>query len=814
MAKESDRKYVGKAKKRLIKELEALYKHVGELENTVGGGEWIDEALLERKLVRSAAIEEMPDGVMLVDTSGKVVHVNKSLERLLGYKANELIGISALELPTYRGERDREKAKEALKEVLEKGSAEHIDIGAITKSGEEIAINFAASVIRDAQGAPKTLVAVMRDITKRKRAEEALKKREENFRVLIDNSMDISLVTNADLTVRYVSPSVERVLGYKPEEIIGRNAFEFLSPEDIDNITRNFDILAENPGRPVALEVHFLHKDGVRRVIDSITNNLLNDPTVLGFVVNARDITERKRTEEALKEREEHFRALIENSLDGIAIVNSDLTILYESPSAERIVGYKLEELIGRSILDFIHQDDRENVIKTFKKLARHPAQAVPASIRFLHKDGTWHVMEGSANNLLNNPAVKGIVVNYRDVTERQRAQEALKQREEHFRVMIDNSLDNVVILDGEGAILYESPSIERVLGYKREDFEGKTTFEFVHPDDLARVTRAFTRVVKNPGSASKGEVRAPHVDGSWRTLEVIVRNFLDDTLVGGILINFRDITERKIAEEERVQHATALARAEELQLSLQRIVTAQESVRRDIAQQLHGSVQNRLIILLHRLAELERKAPLGELAQELGDLRQKLEDLLDNQVRPISHRLYPSILRRGLIAALQSLADQFEVSLEIEREFDEELTRREKSAPQLIQEHVRLAAYRIAEEALTNVVKHTKASKVNIKLRLLPEEWLCLMLRDDGQGFDLAGGSGGRGLMMMQDYAEVVGGRCIIQSAPGEGTEVTALLPFSEPGANRPEKALPLEQMLAHPLLPSVSHRHAPGDQ
>jgi len=810
MTKESDKKYVGKAKKRLIKELEALYKHVGELENTVGGGEWIDEALLERKLVRSAAIEEMPDGVMLVDTSGKVVHVNKSLERLLGYKANELIGISAFELPTYRGDKDREKAKEVLKELLEKGNAEHIDIGAITKSGEEIAINFAASVIRDAQGAPKTLVAVMRDITKRKRAEEALKKREENFRVLVDNSMDISVVMNADLTVRYVSPSVERVLGYKPEEIIGRNAFEFLSSEDIQGITRNFDIFAQTPGQPVALEVHFMHKDGVRRVIDSVTNNLLNDPTVMGFVVNARDITERKRAEEALKEREEHFRALIENSLDGIAIVDSDLTIQYESPSAEKIVGYKLEELIGRSILDFVHPDDKENVIKTFKRLARHPAQAVPASIRFLHKDGTWHVMEGSANNLLDNPAVKGVVVNYRDVTERQRAQEALKQREEHFRVMIDNSLDNVVILDREGAILYESPSIERVLGRKREDFKGKTTFESVHPDDVARVTRAFKKVVKNPGSVSKGEVRAPHIDGSWRTLEVIARNFLDDPLVGGILVNFRDITERKIAEDERLQHATTLARAEELQLSLQRIVTAQESVRRDIAQQLHGSVQNRLIILLHRLAELERKAPPGEFARELGDLHQKLEDLLNNQVRPISHRLYPSILRRGLIAALQSLGDQFEMSLDIEREFDEELTRREKGEPHLIQEHVGLAAYRIAEEALTNVVKHTKASKVNIKLKLLPEGWLCMVLRDNGQGFDLASAFGGRGLMMMQDYAEVVGGRCTIQSAPGEGTEVTALLPFSEPGTKRSEKALPLEQMLAHPLLPSASPKHA----
>ena len=129
-------------------------------------------------------------------------------------------------------------------------------------------------------------------------------------------------------------------------------------------------------------------------------------------------------------------------------------------------------------------------------------------------------------------------------------------------------------------------------------------------------------------------------------------------------------------------------------------------------------------------------------------------------------------------------------------------------------QEHVRLAAYRIAEEALTNVAKHTKATKVNIKLRLLPEEWLCMILWDDGQGFDLASASGGRGLMMMQDYAEVVGGRCIIKSAPGEGTEVTALLPFSGPGAKRLEKSLTLEQMLASPLLPPASYGHAPGNQ
>jgi signal transduction histidine kinase len=126
--------------------------------------------------------------------------------------------------------------------------------------------------------------------------------------------------------------------------------------------------------------------------------------------------------------------------------------------------------------------------------------------------------------------------------------------------------------------------------------------------------------------------------------------------------------------------------------------------------------------------------------------------------------------------------------------ELNEELTQRERNEPKFILEQVRLAAYRIAEEALTNVVKHTKASRVNIGLRMLPEEWLCLTLRDNAQGFKLESTPAGRGLLMMQDYAEVVGGRCAIQSAPGEGTVVTAILPISGPGAEHPEKASPSE--------------------
>jgi PAS domain S-box-containing protein len=492
----------------------------------------------------------------------------------------------------------------------------------------------------------------------------------------------------------------------------------------------------------------------------------------------------------SLKEREERFRVMIENSLDGVCILGSDMTILYESPSVEKIIGYGADEMVGRNIADFVHPEDMHNTVRTFGKLAKQPAPPVAATVRIRHKDGTWHAIEGNVYNLLDNPAVRGILANYHDVTDRLRDQEALRERERHFRVLIENSLDDVAVLDANANVIYESPSSVRVLGYRPEDYKGRNFLRFVHAEDAARISDEFFQLMRNPGGTYQNEVRARHKDGSWRTIEIMARNLLDDPVVGGIIINVRDITERKTAERERVEHAAALARAEELERSRQRIVAAQEFVRQDIAHQLHGSVQNRLIIVLHRLAEMERTMEQKEQAQELADLRQKLADLLDNQVRPISHRLYPSILRRGLVAALQSLGDQFEQSLTIELRVDEALVRGEKVDSHLIPEQVRLAAYRIAEEALTNVVKHTKASAASVTLNRSPDHWLRLELQDDGEGFDTAGASEGRGLMMMQDYAAVVGGSCTIKSVPGKGTKITALLPLSAPDAEHPEKA------------------------
>ena len=217
------------------------------------------------------------------------------------------------------------------------------------------------------------------------------------------------------------------------------------------------------------------------------------------------------------------------------------------------------------------------------------------------------------------------------------------------------------------------------------------------------------------------------------------------------------------------------------LEDSRHRIVVAQEGVRREIAAHLHGRVQGNLLILKSRLQELvEGASSLPEMAQPLQEIVNHLERIIQQELSDLSRRLYPSILRRGLVPALQSLGDQFEAALTIKMELEEHLVSQEKADRNVFPEPVRLAAYRIAEETLTNVVKHAKASEVVIQLVQPLEGELCISLRDNGQGFDEESASSGLGLSAMNDYAGAVGGVCFLRSVPGEGTSVTATLPIA----------------------------------
>ncbi len=297
------------------------------------------------------------------------------------------------------------------------------------------------------------------------------------------------------------------------------------------------------------------------RDIDKTKAQLINELAAMRQRISELETSlgEHNRVEQALRESEERFRALIENALDAIVIVNTDGTIRYQSSSMEGALGRKAEERTGKSAFEFSHPDDVPNALEAFGQLMKNPGSTVHTEVRVQHKDGSWHTIEVVGQNLFENPAVRGIVGNLRDITERKQAEEALRESEERFRALIENALDAIVILNSDVTIRYESPSMERMTGRKAKVMIGRDPLEFSHPDDIRNVIEAFAQLLENRIATVHTELRLRHRDGSWRTFEVVGNNLLDNPAVAGIVLNLRDITERKQAEEELIRLSNAV---------------------------------------------------------------------------------------------------------------------------------------------------------------------------------------------------------------------------------------------------------------
>jgi len=255
--------------------------------------------------------------------------------------------------------------------------------------------------------------------------------------------------------------------------------------------------------------------------------------------------------EEMLRQQEQFFRSLIEHACEAFLVIDSDGLECYVSPSYQHIMGYSPEEREGGSMLDNVHPEDASRVNSVFLQLLREPGAVERVELRARHKDGSWRFIEAIGKNRLDDPAVAGIVVTMRDISERMQADEKVRDSERRLRALVEHARDAITVLGADGKLLYESPAPARMLGYEPGMTKGKTSFELIHPDDMPVVADTLKRLLQDPGGAEDLEVRVRHSDGSWRSMEVTACNLLDDTAVGGIVVNQRDITEHKRALEE-----------------------------------------------------------------------------------------------------------------------------------------------------------------------------------------------------------------------------------------------------------------------
>ena len=257
--------------------------------------------------------------------------------------------------------------------------------------------------------------------------------------------------------------------------------------------------------------------------------------------------------ERKLRESEQWLATTLRSISDAVIAIGKEGFVMFMNPTAEALTGWGQEAALGRDWKKVFNIIDEETGTPE-SSLARALEEGVavgPADHVLIARDGTETFIDDSAAPIRDERGdIIGFVLVFRDITGRKWAEGVLRGSEEHFRALIENASDIITVLDGDGTIRYESPSLERVLGYKPEELIGKNVLEFVHPDDAPEVIDTFAQSVQDQVAFELGEVRFRHKDGSWRFLGAIGRSLLDDSVVRGIVVNSRDVTERVWLEE------------------------------------------------------------------------------------------------------------------------------------------------------------------------------------------------------------------------------------------------------------------------
>jgi len=368
---------------------------------------------------------------------------------------------------------------------------------------------------------------------------------------ILDTVSDGICAYDLDWQIVYVNPQAERFLQRSAAELLGRNVWDVF-PDSHGSTTWTEYHRAQAEQVPISFEEH------AAEFGRWFEHHLFPSPD--GLTVWARDVTERKAEEarraQLVMQNEKRFRALIENSSDAVLTVTADGTTLYASPSCARIDGRHPEERIGQNALEPVHAEDAPRLLTDFQRLLTAPRTRVSGQYRFRHAEGFWIWIEAVAQNLLDDPAIGGIVINFRDVTQRREAADAyvaakraLERSERHYRALIDDGSDLISIVDAQSVYLYASPSHERILGWPPQALLGQAAFGLIHPDDLLRVQEVFRKSVVERQAGARATFRFRHGDGSWRILDTIGSVPADGGLEG-FVFNARDVTERVSAEQ------------------------------------------------------------------------------------------------------------------------------------------------------------------------------------------------------------------------------------------------------------------------
>jgi diguanylate cyclase (GGDEF)-like protein/PAS domain S-box-containing protein len=513
-----------------------------------------EESLRQSAETFRGLVKDLHVGVVLHDAHARVLVCNDAALDLLGLTEDEVLGKTSYDDGWHPLDEhgaaippDQRLVPRAI--ALKQPIRDFVFGIRRTARGDNVWILASAEPQLDESGAIQRVVVSMSDITGRLAAERELRESEARFRLLAEHSTDVIARYTPDGVCTWISPSVESVSGYRPEELIGIKLVDLFPPEETS-------LLAESTERIDGGTEKFTttfavpHRDG-HAIWMEATNKLIRDETgrFVELLTASREITARKLAEDNLRESEARFRLLAEHATDMIARWATDGTCLWISPSVRSLTGYEPDELIGKSPEVFINPEDRPSVWEAFLAMVNGEA-ARTSTFRLRRKDGREIWVESAGQVIRDDEGnLVEIQSSTRDITERKRADDGLRESEARFRLLAENAADIIARLTPDGVCLWISPSVTAIVGYEPKELIGQNLRQGVHPEDLDAITQ-------DPGwerpDSITSVLRYRHKDGRYIWLETTSKAIRDPGTGAVIEIHntSRDVTARREAED------------------------------------------------------------------------------------------------------------------------------------------------------------------------------------------------------------------------------------------------------------------------
>ena len=398
-----------------------------------------EETLREREETLKKTFASLDEAAFVVDSNTRIIIAcNPAAERIFGYSEREMMGRKTEFLHVDRAMYENFGRK--LMPALDADGVFHTEYKMRRKDGSVFFSEHTVTEIVDGSGQRTGVVSVGRDITERKRTEEALRESEEKYRDLVEKLNVAIFEVDATGRITYVSPVVEEISEYSPSEIIGRSFRDFVHPDDLPaNIARFQKGIS---GNPEPGDYRVMSKSGEVRWLHSLSRPVMREGNVAGLRGVLTDITERKQAEEALSESEERFRSAFEHAAIGMVLVSPDSRLLKANGSFCQMVGYSQKELESMTWQDISHPDDLDTGIEQMRRMLTGEIDSCQFEKRYLHKRGhvVWVLLSFSlVRDAVDRPL--HFISQIQDISERKRMEEALQAAREELEAKVERQM-------------------------------------------------------------------------------------------------------------------------------------------------------------------------------------------------------------------------------------------------------------------------------------------------------------------------------------------------------------------------------------